>query len=57
MNRGVPLTATVKFTNQSGMAERLKRIGFRQTSVDSSREEYTFIWQPISSSAQFGAVH
>jgi hypothetical protein len=52
----VPLTATVKFTNQSGMAERLKRIGFRQTSVDSSREEYTFIWQPISSSAQFGAV-
>ncbi len=56
MNRNVPLTATVKFANQSGMAERLKRIGFRRTSVDSSREEYTFIWQPISSSAQFGAV-
>ncbi len=56
MNRGVPLTATVKFANQSAMAERLSRIGFRQTSVDSSREEYTFICQPISSSAQFGAV-
>lgn len=56
MNSGVPLTATVKFANQSAMAERLSRIGFRQTSVDSSREEYTFIWQPISPSAQFGAV-
>lgn len=56
MNQNVPLTAMVKFANQSGMAERLKRIGFRQTSVDSSREEYTFFWQPISSSAQFGAV-
>ena len=56
MNRSVPLTATVKFANQSGMAERLKCIGFRQTSVDSSREEYTFIWQPISSSAQLGVV-
>ena len=56
MKRNVPLTATVKFTNQSGMAERLKRIGFCQTSVDSSREQYEFIWQPMPSTAKFGAV-
>lgn len=56
MNRDVPLTATVKFANQSGMGERLSRIGFSQTSVDPSREEYTFIWQPISSSAHFGVA-
>lgn len=48
-NRDVPLTATVKFANQSGMVERLKRIGFCQTSVDPSREQYEFIREPIPS--------
>jgi hypothetical protein len=56
MNREVPLTATVRFANQSGMAERLKRIGFCQTSVDSSREQYEFIRERRPSKAQTGTV-
>ncbi len=45
MSRNVPLTATVKAANQSGMAARLARLGFQECTT-SSRDEKKFQWQP-----------
>ncbi len=45
MSRKVPLTATVKAANQSGMAARLMQIGFQKSSTI-SHDEDNFRWQP-----------
>jgi ribosomal protein S18 acetylase RimI-like enzyme len=45
MNRGVPLTATVKAANQSQMTALLQRAGFQRWSGDPQIEEH-FRWQP-----------
>lgn len=45
MSRNVPLTATVKAANQSGMAARLMQMGFQKWST-SSHDEENFRWQP-----------
>jgi hypothetical protein len=45
-DRNVPLTAIVKFANQSGIAKRLVRLGFENTGVNSQRQESEFTWYP-----------
>jgi hypothetical protein len=45
MCRKVPLTATVKAANQSGMAARLMQIGFQKWGADSHLGQETFRWQ------------
>jgi hypothetical protein len=40
--KGVPLTATVKHDNQSGMANRLLTIGFAQTKLDDTQTKCRF---------------
>lgn len=45
-NRKVPLTATVKAANRSGMAARLMQIGFQKWGDDSHLGEDNFKWQP-----------
>jgi DnaJ-class molecular chaperone len=46
MNRKVPMTATVKPANQSGMATRLTQMGFKKLGSDSRLEGDNFRWQP-----------
>ena len=45
INRGVPLTATVKGANKCQMAALLQRVGFQRWSGDPQIEEH-FRWQP-----------
>lgn len=48
MSRNVPLTATVKAANQSGMAAILKRSGFQEWGANSRLEEAYLRWQPAT---------
>ncbi len=44
--RKLPLYATVHHTNQSGMAERLAKIGFSKIISDTEPPQDHFIWRP-----------
>jgi hypothetical protein len=46
MARRVPLSAEVKHANQSGMAERLEKLGFHKDSPSPKDDGDEFIWEP-----------
>jgi hypothetical protein len=46
MARRVPLSAEVKHANQSGMAERLEKLGFHRDGPSPLRNGDEFIWEP-----------
>ena len=46
LGRNVPLTATVKAQNKSGMVKRLRCMNFEEISARGDGQESRFIWKP-----------